>query len=368
MSSDPASKAGIDLKGHVINEYSPVSIIGQMNLFSFDRFTDIDMEFRNIDLPVFNPYSGKFAGYAIAKGKLTTELSYEIDKRELEAQHHIVVDQLEWGEKTESEDAVTIPVKLATALLKDRNGTIDLDFPVGGSLDDPSFKIGPVIWQIVRNLLVKIVTAPFAFIGSLFQGAEDAQYVTFEAGSANLSVDNAQSLAALAKGLYDRPQLRLDVPVRRMPEIDGPALAARRYAAEIETATRAVTGSTQGEPAAAFETLDAEIQVKVLTAVYTALAGSTPTIPESPEPPDGTSRAQARALAQQHEIDYLTENSKALISVRDDELLALAETRAKAVLAALLEGAQIDPERIFITTGDKVSVDGDNVKLELGLE
>lgn len=367
MSSDPASKADIDLGGHVINEFSPVSIKGQMNLFSFDKFTDVDLEFRNIDLPVFNPYSGRFAGYAIARGKLTTELAYLIENRKLDAAHHIVLDGLEWGEATGSKDAVSIPIKLATALLKDRNGIIDLDFPVGGSLDDPSFRIGPVIWQIIRNLLVKIVTAPFAFIGSLFEGAEDAQFVTFAAGSAALSPDDAESLAALARALLERPQLKLDVPVQRMPELDAPALRALKYEREIGNATRIATGAAADTPVD-FDALPPEQQREILSAVYTVLAGTPPAIPEAPPPPEGTSRADAKALAGQHALEYLEESSRALIKVGDDELQMLAEARAQAVQRALLEGASIDPARVFLTGSEKVTAEEDQVKLELGLE
>ena len=95
-----------------------------------------------MELSIFNPYSGKFAGYNITKGKLTTELHYKVDGRKLDAQHHIIIDQLEFGDKTESKDAVSLPIKLAVALLKDRNGVIDLNLPVTGSLDDPKFRSG----------------------------------------------------------------------------------------------------------------------------------------------------------------------------------------------------------------------------------
>jgi len=70
-----------------------------------------------------------------------------------------------------------LPVKFATSLLKDRNGVISLDVPVGGTLDDPTFRIGPIVWQVIKNIIVKAVTAPFALLGSLFEGAEEAQFV-----------------------------------------------------------------------------------------------------------------------------------------------------------------------------------------------
>ena len=54
-------------------------------------------------------------------------------------------------------------MKLAVALLKDRDGVIDLNVPVTGSLDDPKFRLGPIIWKVFVNILEKAVTAPFAF-------------------------------------------------------------------------------------------------------------------------------------------------------------------------------------------------------------
>ena len=141
------------------------------------------MSFRNIELSIFNPYSGKFAGYDISKGKLTTELHYKVEGRKLDAQHHIIIDQLEFGDKTASKQAVSLPIKLAVALLKDRNGVIDLNLPVGGSLDDPSFRLAPIIWKVFVNLLEKAVTAPFALLGALFGGGPDLQFIDFKPGA-----------------------------------------------------------------------------------------------------------------------------------------------------------------------------------------
>ncbi len=139
-----------------------------------------------MELSTFNPYSGKFAGYNITKGKLTTELHYKVDGRKLDAQHHITVDQLEFGDKTASKDAVSLPIKLAVALLKDRNGVIDLDVPVTGTLDDPKFRLGPIIWKVFVNILEKAVTAPFALLGSLFGGGPGSAVRRFSAGHGGL--------------------------------------------------------------------------------------------------------------------------------------------------------------------------------------
>jgi microcystin-dependent protein len=224
LSSDPSTRARVQLTG-AVNRYAPVSIEGQVNVLSAQSFTDLAMSFQNIDLPLFNPYSGKFAGYSIAQGKLTTQMHYHVEKRQLNATHHIVIAQLEFGPATDSKQAVPLPIKLAAALLKDRNGVITLDLPVSGSLNDPTFRIGPLVWKVFVGLVRHIVTAPFSWLGSLF-GGDGARlaYVDFLPGSAALDDTNAHKLMQLAQALAQRPQLRLQIPLHVQSAADDRAI------------------------------------------------------------------------------------------------------------------------------------------------
>ena len=360
LSTATDSVADIDLTGHILNRYSPVSIRGGTNVFAFDKHTDIEMTFRNIDLPIFNPYSGRFAGYAIAKGKLTTELHYRIDDRKLEAAHHVLLDQLEWGEATDSKDKVSLPIRLATSLLKDRHGVIDLDLPITGSLDDPKFRVWPVVWQILKNLIVKIVTAPFAFIGSLFEGAEDAQYVSFAPGSADLPEAARGNLAALAKGLADRPALRLDIPAGIAADADPAAIAERRLmqaAAEV-----------QKTDVAGFAALPADEQIDALEKLFRQQLGRKPDIPDADSAPDDATRKEKRGLREQAALAWLRTQLLPHYQPTSTELVDLGRARASAVQDALLAGGALDPARVFITAAKAPSVHEGSVRLELQLE
>ncbi len=346
----PGQAAAIDLTGQVIDRFSPVSIKGRMDLLGYDRLTDMQLSFRNIDLPVFNPYSGRYAGYAIAKGKLTTELSYKIDHRALKADQHVVIDQLEWGQATDSKDRVPLPIRLATALLKDKDGVIDLNLPVTGSLDDPSFSVWPIVWKIVGNIIEKAVAAPFQLIGALFAGADKAQFIDFQPGSAALPQGSAEALGALAKAMADRPVLKLDIPAGPATPQDAVNMAdARIDAALMERETK------RGQKADV-SSLDADELHDRLEDLYSTKLGKDPEFPKYS--PDDLKKAPG-AKPDMNEDDrrtllesrWMRDQLRAAFKPGNTELTALGSQRATAVRDALLTDGSIDPARVFLTTG-----------------
>ncbi|HEY2837375.1 MAG TPA: DUF748 domain-containing protein [Rhizomicrobium sp.] len=363
IGSAPDAIATIDLKGQVIDQFSPVTVTGTANLLGYDRNTNIKLAFRNIELPIFNPYSGHYAGYAIAKGKLSTEFTYKIVNRALDADHHVTIDQLEWGTATDSKDRVTWPIRLATALLKDRNGVIDLDVPVAGSLDDPSFHFGPIIWKILGNILEKIVTAPFSLIGSLFSGADKAQFVDFTPGSPALPAGAANSLAALAKALDARPALQLDIPAGPGGKEDAERIAdahidALLMAREIK----------RGQPAKVMA-LNADDQHDRLSDLYETTLKKSPEFPASLTPPPSDSAKSADQDAQKtgNENQWLRSELRKSFLPPNIELAALGSARGTAVRDALLTNSGIDPARVFLTTNQTGEDNKDTVRLELKL-
>lgn len=361
ISNQPDSIVAIDLGGQVIDRFSPASIKGSMDLAGFDRQTDMHLAFRNIELPLFNPYSGRYAGYAIAKGKLTTELSYKIDHRMLKADHHVIIDQLQWGAATDSKEKAPIPVRLATALLKNKDGVIDMDVPVTGSLDDPKFKVWPIIWQIVGNTLQKAAVAPFRMIGGLFAGAEKAQYVDFEPGSAALPPETAQALGALGKALAQRHELSVDVPAGPGLAEDATALADRR----IDQALLA-----QKAKRAAVAELSADERLGRMKALYKTQFRQNPAFPP-PAPVQAGQAAPAKVTPQQRKVDelaWLQERLRPAFTPPAAELQALGEARARAVRDALLAENGVDPTQVFMTPQTAPTLEGGHARLALKLQ
>jgi len=361
LSSKANSRAKVDIRG-AVDAYSPVSIKGEMNVLGTALYTDMILSFHNMELSTFNPYSGKFAGYNITKGKLTTELHYKVDGRKLDAQHHINIDQLEFGGKTESKQAVSLPIKLAVALLKDRNGVIDLDIPVTGSLDDPKFKLGPLIWKVFFNILEKAVTAPFALLGALFGGGPELQFIDFQPGAAGVDAAGADKVRAMVKALNERPQLKIDVPIAVVGDIDRPALIQAQFAAQVREAQSAKDARKKSASNAAdFEQLDPTAKVALLEQIHAKNLGGEPKYPESV-----TSLKSKPELAAA-KAEFLEQALREHIVIADADLNALGQQRATAIQQALLTGTELDPERVFLVVSDKAKNQDGKVRLELSL-
>ena len=212
IASDRSEPSEVAVSGRVDDD-APLEITGKIRPLPPDRLIDLRAVASGFDLPKISPYSGRWAGYSIEKGKLSADVRYRIDGDKLQATNKLVINQLTFGPKVESPTASKLPVLLAVSLLKDRNGNIDLDIPISGSLSDPQFSVGALIWKVIGNLIVKIVTSPFSFLASLGSGAaaNDISYIEFAPGASTLDEEDRNRLDALAKGLTERPALSLEI-------------------------------------------------------------------------------------------------------------------------------------------------------------
>ena len=334
LSSAAGTRAKVDLRG-AVERYAPALINGEINLLSATAYSDMALKFSNMELTTVTPYSGYFAGYQIRKGKLNVDLSYKIDNRKLNAGHHVVINQLELGDKVSSPEATTLPVRLAVALLKDRNGVIDIDLPITGTLDDPKFRVGPIIWKAFVNLLVKVVTSPFSFIGNLFGGNDaEVNQIVFEPGLATLDDADHKRLATMTTALKERPALELEIPAAWSAEFDRPAILQRRLAEQLQAAA-----ATAGPD-----------RYQQLLSVWRTEAGA-----KAPAPPaEAAAELEAQLLARWQ--------------VTDIDLEELGRARATAILDALLQNTGIEPARLFVINALPAGVDAQHLRIDLTLK
>jgi len=224
LSSAPDRKAVMALEGRV-NRYGSARIKGELLPLDAKGYSDVTMIFRNVEMTRLTPYTAQFAGRKIESGKISLDLNYKIVKSRLKGENQVVVDSLKLGEHVDNPDATNLPLDLAVALLKDANGRIQLGLPVSGSLDNPEFSYGSLIWKALANVLKKLVTAPFRALASLVgSGDEDLGKVSFEPGRWRITPPQAERLAKLADAIGQRPQLALEIRGQYAPDADGSVL------------------------------------------------------------------------------------------------------------------------------------------------
>jgi hypothetical protein len=227
LSSDDPQPADIHLQG-TVDKTAQAEITGKINPWSSKQPIDLTLSLQQMDLLPGDPYSGKYLGYRLLKGKLSAQLNYQVSERTVKSQNHLTFDQLTLGQKVQSADATRLPVRLAIAILKDRDGRIALEVPANGRLDDPQFNLGQVLYSAIETVLTRIATSPFSVLAALFGGkGEELSFQEFQPGSTNLLPAAMAKLDVLAKGLYERPELQLEIEGSADPVTD---LAALRRA------------------------------------------------------------------------------------------------------------------------------------------
>ncbi len=334
LSSAANSTANVNLRGKVNS--APLTIDGKVNPLKGDLFVDLKAAVKGMELAPLSAYSGKYVGYGIEKGQLSFDVAYKVEDRKLTAENRLVLDQLTFGDKVESKDALNLPVQLAVALLRDRNGVIDINLPIGGSLDDPQFSIGGIIVKVFVNLIGKAVTAPFALLGSMFGGGEDLSWVNFEPGNVAITTAAESKLSALSKALIDRPALKLEITGRADPVTDKEGLARVGI-------TRKVRAIKLKDMVAKGQAVPAE-GVEVKKEEYPALLKRAYGNESFSKPRNLVGLAKSLPVAEMEAL--MIKNAK----VSDADLTALANRRAQAVKDKLIANGA-PAERIFLMAG-----------------
>jgi hypothetical protein len=235
LSSENMASADVDLKA-TVGGSGPVTISGKLNPLGENKLVDLKVDIENVELTPFSPYSGKFAGFELARGKLFVDVDAKVQNETVDMSNVVTLTQFTFGAPTQSPDATKLPVRLAVALLKDTEGKITLDVPVQGRLSDPSFRIGKVVAGVIGNLLTKVATSPFSLLGAMFGGGgEELAFQEFAPGEAELTPDNLKKLETLTKALKARPALNLEITGSFDAAADGQVLKLERLAQKVRS-------------------------------------------------------------------------------------------------------------------------------------
>jgi hypothetical protein len=395
LSSSHLARGNVELHA-TVDGVGPIRITGQLDPFGRPRYADLQLDFKNVDLLPLSPYSGKYAGFELARGKLALDIQAHLEDRKVEMSNVITLNQFNFGARVDSPDATGLPVRLGVALLKDSNGQIVLDVPVSGSLDDPSFRVGKVVLRVIINLLTKAAVSPFALLGSMFGGGGDElAFQEFVPGGSALLPAETKKLDTMVKALVNRPglsvalegsydgpadtyvlrQQKLAAIVRRAiweakhavdPNIAPPEKLALTPAEEADMVKKLFDekfppGTQFGAPLAAAPVVAAPPPAAKKGLIGRVVAVVTFKNKRSDKSPAAEKSAApavpALADATGPSLVEMTGRLAETMGVTDDDLRALAQQRAQQVRDYFITTGKIDPERLFLAKEREATTD-----------
>ena len=352
LSSRADTVADLDLRGSYASN-APVHIAAKLNPLADRKFLDLQAQVSSVDLVDFSPYAGKYAGYTIDKGKLTLNATYKLQDRQLTADNQLFIDQLTFGEKVDSPDATRLPVQLAIALLKNNRGEININLPISGSLDDPQFSVSGLVFQVLGNVIVKAVSAPFTLLGSLFGGGDELSNIGFAPGRASLDDASVKKLESLAKAMREREALKLEITAGADPKLDEEGLKRVALERAVELEKRKTTNASAAPS-------------PVTPEEYNVYLGRAYSNAKFPKPRNQMGLTKELPVAEMEKLML------ANLSVTEEDLRNLASARAQITQAWLVETGQLPLARIFllpvqtgVRTGKAAKTSGNRVDFSL---
>jgi len=337
--------ASVALKGKL--NTSELEISGTVQPLATIKSGALQVHLDGIELSRLTPYSGKYIGRGIRKGKLSVNMDYTVEDRDIDGKNALFLDQLTLGDSVESKEAVSLPLDLAVALMQNRKGEINLNVPVQGNLDDPEFSIGGVVFKVIMNMIVKAATSPFALIGALIGSEEQLDEIIFQPGLATLDQSESDKLEKLVSVLYDRPGLKIDLAGFADSDSDRIAIHETLFRQQLK-ARKLEEMVKEGKKELSLEAIiisDEEFQ-KYLWQAYKA----------APFDKEKNFVGMVKKIPPEDQEKML----RAFLKVSDDQLAALASKRASSVNRFLVEEKQVEPERVFLVEEQGIK-DGDSI-------
>jgi uncharacterized protein involved in outer membrane biogenesis len=357
-STTSSAASTIRLAGDVA-DHGSMKAEGTMHAADPFAGTDLSMRFKSIPMPRLTPYFAEFAGYEIERGTLDLDLHYRIVDRNLAGDHRVVATDLTLGKKIGGTKA-GFAVRLAVALLKDRNGLIALQVPIEGNVDSPEFNYRAVFWQAVKTILGNVAKSPFRALGrSMGIDGEDLELVSFDPGTATFIPSEGQKLRKIAGELAVRPELTLEIEGRFDPELDAEEMRKAKLESLIAARREAPkTGATEPPSLETIlemlysETFSPERLAQERAKFTTAPTSPQPEPPKSERgrkagpPPAAAAVAAAPSFDGDDFYDEIRRQLVAAQTISSDELRALGRARAAVIASALTSSGTLQVTRL----------------------
>jgi hypothetical protein len=329
-----------------IDGHAPVEVKGDINPLSEDLFLDITLDLSNLELSSFSSYTGKYIGRTIEKGKLQMNISDRVENKNINGHLQMMLDQFTLGQDVDSPDDLNLPVGLAVALLKDRSGKINIDATASGRTDDPEYKPGALLWNMIKNVITKAATSPFDLVASLAAGGEELKFIEFEPGMTQPDEENLKKIAAVATLMFERPGLMMDLSGFADTDKDRQALADMIFDKKMkemkyDDLSKKEKASTKVEDVS----LTTDEYEEYLEKLYEA------DVLSHPEKGKGAKKVGDETLTPNEMKSFIIGQ----IEIDDNQLRELAARRTQEVMNDILKDGRVEASRIFIKEAGMLS-------------
>jgi hypothetical protein len=190
----------------------------------------------NFQLSDLNIFSTHYVGYPFLLGNMYYKGKTVIANKQLNSENKLIIRNVQLGKK--SGGLMDLPLKLALYLLKDIHGDITLDLPVTGDLNDPKTKIGRLVWQVVKNVIVKVVASPFLAMGKLL-GVEPAEVkgIEFNYADTTLTATHLRRIKLFTELEQKKPDMKMELTFFNDAELEKKDIALQEAGKQFLTAT-----------------------------------------------------------------------------------------------------------------------------------
>jgi hypothetical protein len=335
VSSRLEANTTLNLQGK-INRHSPVRLSGDLMPLDYRKHTDLLLSFQGLNLTRFPQYAGRFSGYRIERGKLNLDLRYQIENDTMAVDNRAMIDRLTLGERVG--DDRHLLTDIALWLLMDPRGNLDIDLPVYGDLEDPSYDLGLLYVEAISQVFEKIFTTPVGLVGNLIPQDHLAVSVPFAAGESHLSDEPSDALKQIAALYRENEGGTIEITPRSNPNSDRTHLARKSVTQMVQKAYRRELKSN-GLPTTEADRMTAEDVDRRVVMAHRHQAN----LP-SAEPIAGWESIELTADEVSEAWDHALEESR----ISPDLLNDLAEDRADTLRARLMDDYGLPDEWIFL--------------------
>ena len=211
MHFDPDAPISLGLKA-LVGESGELMANCDGSLTDFSNMK-LNVFLKNFKLTYASPYAVEYFAYPITDGVLSFASTNTLVNNNISSQNKVDIFNCQVDKKLKDfKPEYNIPMRAAVYILTDRKGNIQVDLPVSGNINDPTFSYRKIIFKTLCNLIVKVVTAPVDFLVKAINGEPDLfDDMVYDIRPQGLGSESSDRLNKIADAMKQKPELHLTI-------------------------------------------------------------------------------------------------------------------------------------------------------------